>query len=137
HWQGDRPKPFGERGMRALDEVLGYRVEVLTPLGTRIDDTKRKNIGLTPEQAYALDMLRRLPRAAVSGAAGSGKTLLAIEIARHCARNGRRTLLTCLNKRLGQYLRDATADEPKITATHFHELAYEIGVATGTLDDSG
>src|SRR5438552_2703416 len=40
YWHDSSPRRFGEVGMNALDEILGYRVQVLAPLGTRIDDAK-------------------------------------------------------------------------------------------------
>jgi KaiC/GvpD/RAD55 family RecA-like ATPase len=42
---------------------------------------------------------------AVAGAAGTGKTLLALEKAMRCAESGQRTLLTCYNNALAAYLK--------------------------------
>ncbi|CAN5754853.1 hypothetical protein BH18ACT17_BH18ACT17_14000 [soil metagenome] len=102
-WQRD-DRAFGAEGMRALDQVLGYRVEVLVPLGSRIDEAERRTIDLTPQQSYVRDLLRRPGRFGVTGTAGSGKTIIAIETARWLAKQGHRTLVTCFNKRLATHL---------------------------------
>lgn len=132
-WHRD-PRTFGPEGMDALEGVLGYRVEVLVPLGIRIEEAERKTVTFTPEQAYVRDLLRRIPRAAVTGTAGSGKTLLALETARWLAAQGHRTLVTCFNKRLGAYLAQATADLEGVWAVHFHELAYQVALRAGTIE---
>ena len=46
------------------------------------------------------------PQVAISGFAGSGKTLLAAEKATSLAKQGFRVLLTCYNKNLAQDLRE-------------------------------
>jgi hypothetical protein len=122
------------QGMRALDQTLGYRVEVIAPLAVRFEDADRRMIALTEEQSYVLSYIRRQPRLAITGAAGSGKTLLAIQTARWLADQCHRTLLTCFNRRLGHYLAEVTKDHAGISAKHFHELAYEIAVEAGELE---
>ena len=55
--------------MQALDAELGYRIEVVAPLGVRIDEAERRMIQLTEEQSYIRDFIRRQPRLAVLGTA--------------------------------------------------------------------
>src|SRR2546423_12101455 len=52
--------------------------------------------------------MTRNPRVIFEGPAGTGKTLLAIESARRAAGDGKRTLLVCFNRLLGQWLRHET-----------------------------
>jgi hypothetical protein len=63
----------------------------------------------TEEQFVALDQLRRNERVILSGPAGTGKTLLAIEQARRSAAAGRRVLLLCFNRPLGTWLAEQVA----------------------------
>jgi len=58
----------------------------------------------TEEQFHALDTLSENPRVVFKGPAGTGKTMLAIEAARRYAMQGRKTLLVCYNRLLGQWL---------------------------------
>jgi hypothetical protein len=65
-------------------------------------------------------------RAGVTGPAGSGKTILATEVARHEAESGKRTLLTCFNRRLGEHLQASTEGTPNLHVAHFHALCTEL-----------
>jgi hypothetical protein len=105
YWQ--RPgRRFGTEGMGALGLALGYRVEIRLPLRLRFDDEDKKIVELTDDQAWVLAFVANRKRAAITGPAGSGKTLLAVQIAKRLAERGNRTLLTCFNERLGDHLRE-------------------------------
>jgi len=65
------------------------------------------------------------------GPAGSGKTTLAVEIAKRLAAKGNRTLLTCFNKRLGDHLRASAAGIEGLDVAHFHELCVRLAVEAG------
>jgi hypothetical protein len=124
---------FGERGMEALATALGFRVEIRTPLKLAFDEEDRKIVELTDEQAYVRAYVLHRKRAVVTGPPGSGKTVLALGIARHVAAEGKRTLLTCFNVRLADYLRVSVENTPNLHVNHFHglcaELAREAGLA--------
>ena len=62
----------------------------------------------TDEQIHALDAMSANPRVVFSGPAGTGKTLLAIEATRRACEQGKRTLLLCFNRFLGQWLGEQT-----------------------------
>ncbi|MGP3950175.1 NERD domain-containing protein [Streptomyces sp. 7N604] len=74
----------------------------------------------TEEQFQLLDMIAGNPRCTVKGAAGTGKTFIALEAARRLAAEGRQVLLCCYNKLLGQWLREETVTAPGITAGTLH-----------------
>ena len=122
---------FGAEGMEALDRALGMRVEVRTPLRLQFDEDDRKILELTDDQRYVLAYLTRRHRAAIVGPAGTGKTMLAIAVAKRLAAGGKRTLLTCFNKRLGAYLRDSATDAPKLDVFHFHGLCVRMAEEAG------
>jgi hypothetical protein len=124
-WQ--RPgRAFGAEGMEAVAMALGLRVEIRTPLKLQFGEEDRRIIELTDDQAYARAVILHRRRAAVTGPAGSGKTILATEIARHEAESGTRTLLTCFNRRLGEHLRASTEGTPNLHVAHFHALCIEL-----------
>jgi hypothetical protein len=60
---------------------------------------------LTTNQFSALQGIFWNERVAVTGPAGSGKTLLGVWRARAAKGEGRRVLITCFNKKLAEYLR--------------------------------
>jgi hypothetical protein len=119
-------RTFGASGMEALATALGYRVEIRVPLKLEFDQEDRTIIELTDEQAYLRAFVLHRRRAAVTGPAGCGKTILATEIAKHLASSGKRTLLTCFNRKLAEHLVASTEGTPNLRATHFHGLCVEL-----------
>jgi len=86
---------------------------------------------LTAEQARLAALFDRYPRLQVLGGAGTGKTHLALEVARRRAREGKRVALLCYSRGLGRYLQHVTAawparDRPAYVGL-FHDLAHEWG----------
>jgi len=121
HWRRE-DRRFGEEGMDALAMALGFRVEIRVPLKLRFDEEDKKIVELTNDQAWILGFVAHRKRAAITGPAGSGKTMLAIQLAKRLATEGRRTLLTCFNRRLGEYLRESTEGTANLDVVPFHEL---------------
>jgi hypothetical protein len=128
HREGRR---FGAEGMDALATALGFRVEVRTPLKVRFDEEDRKIVELTNDQAWILGFVAHRRRAAITGPAGSGKTLLAIQLSKRLASAGHRTLLTCFNRRLADYLRASTVAIGGLDVVHFHELCVRTALEAG------
>jgi len=80
---------------------------------------------LTQGQLASHDGIVTRDRVAVTGPAGSGKTLLALASARRHVRNGRRTLLTCYNRGLAETLASSMGiDNPgdQLAVCNFHDL---------------
>jgi UvrD-like helicase C-terminal domain/AAA domain len=132
HWRREGRR-FGPEGMDALATALGFRVEVRTPLAVRFGEEDRKIVELTNDQAWILSFVAHRKRAAVTGPAGGGKTLLAIQLSKRLAAEGHRTLLTCFTRRLGQYLRASTEGVEGLDVGTFHDvcarMAEEAGLA--------
>lgn len=129
-WRRDGRR-FGAEGMEALDRALGFRVEVRTPLKLAFDEEDRRIVQLTDEQAWVRSFVLHRTRAAVSGAAGTGKTILAVGIATHLADKGHRTLLTCFNRLLAEDLRERTAGHDGLDVAHFHGLCTSVAREAG------
>lgn len=122
---------FGAEGMEALERALGFRVEIRTPLKLAFDEEDRRLVQLTQEQAWVRSFVLHRKRAAVTGPAGSGKTLLAVGVAEHLADEGRPTLLTCFNRLLGEDLRERTAGHERLDVEHFHGLCTRFAREAG------
>jgi len=130
HWR--RPgRRFGAEGMEALSTALGHRVEIRTPLKLQFDEDDRKVVELTDDQMWTLAWISHLPRAAVTGPAGCGKTLLAVALARKFGNGGNRTLLTCFNRALAADLRDRTEGTLHLDVMHFHGLCWRVAEEAG------
>ncbi len=123
---------FGAEGMDALAMALGFRVEIRVPLKLRFDEEDKKIVELTQDQAWILAFLTHRRRAAITGPAGCGKTMLALQIAERLATSGKRTLLTCFNRRLAEHLGASAEGTASLDVDHFHRLcvrtAQEAGV---------
>ena len=124
-------RTFGAEGMDALALALGFRVEVRTPLKLEFDEDDRKIVELTNEQAWILSYVLHRRRAAVTGPAGCGKTMLAIDVAKRLALGGSRTLLTCFNTGLAAYLRESAKDVAGLTVANFHAICRQMASEAG------
>jgi len=119
------------RYLSVLENVLAPTFQLPLPLGPSIREDDRQILELTPQQFDVLSQVSRNRRVAVSGGAGTGKTVLAVEKARRLVAEGHRTLLTCFNVPLAAYLRDSIGPIDGLTVTHFHGLCHSLGTAAG------
>jgi hypothetical protein len=78
---------------------------------------------LTEEQERILEEIELDKRKVFFGAAGTGKTFLAMEKARRLAKSGRRAFLTCFNKNLASYMRGLMP--PEVVCQNFHDFLLE------------
>ena len=106
-----------------LRDLLARGVELRASLAQRFrEEQDEELIRLTSEQARMLAGAGKTRRMRVTGCAGSGKTMLALEQARHWrAREDRRVLFVCFNRRLAQHLR-ALEKNSGIAFWTFHAL---------------
>ncbi|MEU6485965.1 NERD domain-containing protein/DEAD/DEAH box helicase [Streptomyces sp. NPDC046887] len=104
---------------RILD-VLRPAFEFVEPPKIRRYRRQEEVEQFTRQQYQLLDMIAENPRCIVKGAAGTGKTFIALEAARRLAAEGARVLLCCYNNLLGQWLKEETAAETLITAGTLH-----------------
>ena len=121
----------GEAGAAALVKALNHDLTIRQPLGLAADDVERSILELSKQQYRILRLLRHRRRLAISGPAGSGKTVLALEHGRYLAQTGRRTLLVCYNRPLADHLRASTPAEPGLEILTFHQLCHRLLEAAG------
>jgi len=86
---------------------------------------------LTKEQDQALSMLREAPTILVRGAAGTGKSLLAMNDAIRAASKGLETLLLCFNRPLADMLQKETEGIANLTVNSFHGFAHQAIHSSG------
>jgi len=128
---GDRSGEPGEEGIEALVQLIGCSWQIETTVGASLMGYERAIRLLTEEQFSVLDLLRRQRRALISGCAGSGKTMLALEKARRLAGEGYRVLLTCYNENLSYWMAQQFTHTHGVTAMNFHRLSSEFAKKAG------
>jgi hypothetical protein len=111
-----------------LIQLLRPDFEVVVTRGAQIDRTEERLLQLTQGQFDALDLLADNPRCLFDGAAGTGKTMLALEYARRSAQSGLCTLLVCFNRLLGDWLEKqigGSSFQTDLTAGRYFKLLRE------------
>lgn len=120
HWDhaASIPRSVEENIIQLLRPTRTLRL----PLGERLESTREHLVRMTGRQKMAFRLFRRNRRALVVGGAGTGKTVLALARAREFAEMGQRTLLTCYNSLLADYLAQAVKSTELVDVRSFHTL---------------
>jgi hypothetical protein len=121
-WSQVNEDALGAKGVRLIEDILCKSIEVRPVLRAAVDDTEQLRIRLTANQAKVFRVIGGRRRAIVSGGAGTGKTVLAVEKARALANLGLRVLLLCYNRPLADSIAIGLKDEPLIQAQSYHQL---------------
>lgn len=128
---GSGETPLGADGLAALENLLAKPFQLDVSLGHLVREDENAMKLLTPGQYRILTLLESIPRAAIGGGAGTGKTLLAMEKARRCARAGLRTLMTCFNEPLAHHAATLLAGISEISVMTFQACCRRSAVAAG------
>lgn len=121
--------------VREVRQFLRPDFEVVVARSAQIGRTEEKLLRLEQEQYDVLNRLHENPRCFIRGAAGTGKTVLAVEYARRAARSGARVLLTCYNRMLGDWLRGQFAGTEGVVAGSYHRLMREVILSTSFAEE--
>ena len=128
-WKAQRPE-----GPKLLEhEFKSFRRKILHPklhltesFGARLQLDTEAFVRLSREQVLTLKGILSNPRLRVSGGAGTGKTVLALEAVKMLSGRGLSTLLLCYNQGLSRFLdgalEDRQAEAGKIDIHTFHAL---------------
>lgn len=116
--------PIGHRGIDVLREVFARSFVAMPLLATELIEQEARRLVLTKDQLKVLDVLRKRRRVTVSGGAGTGKTVLAVEKARRLANEGFKTLLTCYNRQLADHLATICSGVQGLSVMSFHQLCH-------------
>lgn len=140
YWESrpDRRSGIGHNDIQEMAVYLRGDFELIRPVKADIDQSEEELIRLTEGQYAALDNLSSNKRLIFTGAAGTGKTLLAMEKARKNARAGIKTLFLCFNKLLAAHLSHVIAKEGlagMITVSSLHRFFYTTIQKAGLLKE--
>lgn len=126
-WSGERGNALysphlSQAAIDALVRLLAPTYEIRTPLAAEFLEEQDVIRQLTEEQFTVLDELSSHRQARISGIAGSGKTMLAIEKARRLANEGYHVLLLCFNRPLADFLAASVAAEERVKVFTYASL---------------
>lgn len=107
---------------RILCGLLAPTIAINKPLRVTIDDANDALEHATLQQIEILAILKDQNRLLVEGGAGSGKTRLALVIAKQHANSGKKVLFTCFNKQLAQHIAASLSEIDNLVVLSFHEL---------------
>ncbi len=134
HW--NRTASLSVSDIERIVKLLRPDVDFSMDKRVHLEHARRGMRELTEQQLTVLASVRRLKRLLVNGTAGTGKTVLAVESAKFYAQSGKKTLLVCFNRPLGEQLRDSLSSIPNLTAGSFHSFAKrEVDTASLSFED--
>lgn len=126
HGESDSTFEHGDLIVSELTKLLARTIELPNSLAVQAVAEHQEMIRLTESQMHILSLLRRIRRAAIGGAAGSGKTFLAVEKAKRLATEGFKTLLTCYTEPLAEFLTTLTESHDNLDVLTVHELSKQL-----------
>lgn len=120
--------------VEAINTYLRPDFDQVVAKSKRIARSEESLLRLTEEQYLRLDELEANPRCFFAGAAGTGKTMLAVEFARRAALAGDKVIFICFNHLLGEQLRTQTEGLGVNTGT-WHGIAKKLILASSVRSD--
>ena len=121
-------RPLPEAGADAFVATLVERYPPASRLALQFREENQELLRLTDEQMRLLNSLAAHDRAAIAGAAGTGKTVLAMEKARRLALAGQRVLVLCFNVPLA---RELAAGADGFAVETFHAFCRRLARQAG------
>lgn len=119
YWFNPKSPNPTENHCRRIADFLRPNFEFHSPL-SKAEVLEGERLYYTKEQFAALDAMHTNSRVIFEGPAGTGKTLLALEAARRAATIGKKVLLICYNRLLGEWLKSETKGINGLTADSIH-----------------
>lgn len=107
---GFQPSANAASAIRDVRQFLRPDFERIIARSTVVSECEASLIALTEDQYEVLDMISDNSRCLIEGAAGTGKTVLALEYSRRQAASGQKVLLLCFNRLLGAWLESCVGD---------------------------
>ena len=123
----------GALGIELMQNTFAKPVLANALVSSNIATAEKRIIELTSSQGSLLSFIKSRRRAIITGGAGTGKTVLAIEKARDLASDGYGTLITCYNRPLADFIRNNVATEENISVLTVHQIAKRYIDAANTV----
>jgi len=121
-----------ESCIRDIRQFLRPDFDRVVSRHTVVCEAEASLVSLTEDQYVVLDMISDNERCLIEGAAGTGKTLLALEYARRQALVGKRVLLVCFNRLLADCFEQSAKEwgQPSLVATSYFRYLRSLVLAS-------
>ena len=143
HWTAVQLRKHDQdyRGLTAAElrearQILRPDIETALSLGGYLTGLDDRLVQLTNEQIRASRRMAANPRTVVRGAAGTGKSIIALERARQMSGTGCKVLYLCFNRLLAAHVRtglERTRDEPSVQVHSAYALYRKLIADAGLL----
>ena len=143
YWELDLSKKHGHmyrqptlHEVRRARQILRPDLETAFSLGGYLTGLDAHLLQLTNQQIRASRRTAANPRTVVRGAAGTGKSVIAVERASQLSNEGKKVLFLCFNELLATHVRSGLAADPRasnVEVRHAHELYRELILNAGLL----
>lgn len=124
-----QPKAFREpssQEIASIKKALAPSFECIAPLGLKISNDKGQYLKPSEEQLRILDSFRNCKQVIIHGSSGTGKTLLAVELAKRKSDNKKKVALITYTLFLTEYLKKSVQEFENIhvfsITDYFEEL---------------
>lgn len=134
---GAARRPPSRAEIQEIRALLRPDVGSSLSLGSYLNGLEEDLIQLTNRQIRASRGMDNNPRTIITGRAGTGKTVLAIDRAMRLAQAGHSVLYICFNKLLARHVAISLADKPeaeRIQVRHLHSLMRDTIAEAGLID---
>ena len=126
-YEGRKELGPGQEGLNIILSLVANPISLRVPLKREIEgDLNATDILLTGAQLSIINFIDSVPRALIEGGAGTGKTLLATEMAARYSEQGKQVLFTCRSGPLAEFLKERLKNFEKIEVLNFEDLSIEI-----------
>ena len=120
-----------------VSELLRGDFDFVVSMSAQLRDAGEARIALTKQQYRCLDQLDDNPRCLIQGAAGTGKTLLALEDVKKSVARGDKVALFCFNVNLADWLSSYFKKQPEnlrpLFVGTFHKYMTQVAREGNTL----
>jgi len=124
----DREVGPGSAGIATIDSTIAAPARLKVPLYRQLEgDVAQQDTLLTGAQLQAVVFIDAFPRVVVEGGAGTGKTIVACELAVRYAESTRSVLLCCLSEALVASLMRRIGEHPNVAVMTVSELRSTVG----------
>jgi hypothetical protein len=131
HWRQKDPRRTSATPsqLNAMQQHLRPDFEAVVPLHVSAHEVETRIVRLTEDQLRLIDVVEANPRVICSGGAGTGKTMLALELAKRWCASGMSTALVCHSPWLKGFLEQNAVPGLIVSlADSIHVTAKRVGV---------